>query len=84
VSCGGSSCPPGWNCCGQICYNPLENPNLYCRGEILRQNITEYSCANIECNELPCCNDYLRGPTCYNPAVFRCVAWNQYETLESL
>ena len=83
VSCGSSSCPTGWSCCGQICYDPAENPNLYCKGGTLRQTVSEHTCADIDCRELPCCDDYLRGPTCYNPVYFRCVAWNGFETLES-
>ncbi len=72
ITCGSSACPPGWKCCGQVCYNPKEEPNIYCDKGTLRQNVSRHTCADIQCNGLPCCNDYMHGPTCYNPEYFRC------------
>lgn len=72
ITCGSSACPPGWQCCGKVCYNPKEDPNLYCDKGTIRQKISRHTCADIQCNGLPCCDDYMHGPTCYNPEYMRC------------
>lgn len=74
VSCGYSTCPVGWNCCGDMCYSPIEEPQFKCVNNTLKQNAaSRYTCADIDCQGFRCC-DTRSGPQCYDPHYFRCGA----------
>ncbi len=67
VMCGYDTCPTGWSCCGNICYNPAEEKSTICSSGKLVKKVSTWSCSNIKCNTgLRCCDKY-GTPICYNP-----------------
>ena len=65
------------SCCSQTCYDP---EIMTCYGGLVRPKPTEnnlpqqnkITCIDINCYGSPCCNDAYRGPTCYDPTIWKC------------
>ena len=67
VSCGWSTCPPGWKCCGETCYDPQEDTRVVCQDNTLTKK--RLTCSEITCTGAAsaCCDDASRGAVCYDP-----------------
>jgi len=71
--CGDNICPDGWMCCGKECYYPTENIGFECVNDKLVKKQPK-TCKDIVCYGATsqCCDDYRKGPVCYDPYTHRC------------
>jgi hypothetical protein len=67
VPCGWNTCPAGWQCCKETCYDPQDDPRMVCQDDTLMKK--RLTCSEITCTGAAsaCCEDATLGAVCYDP-----------------